>query len=122
MESFDLIGKTPIVELKNIFKKPGVRVFAKLEGQNPGGSVKDRAAYNMINEAIKRRNIKKGDYLVEATSGNTGIALAMIARGKGRSAPRLSSVRLSPGLGILRRVIVDQHFQATILELLVERL
>ena len=61
-------------------KKEGVRLLLKLEGDNPGGSVKDRAAYNMINEAIKRRNIKKGDYLVEATSGNTGIALAFIAK------------------------------------------
>lgn len=55
-------------------------MLLKLEGENPGGSVKDRAAYNMIYEAIKRKNIKKGDYLVEATSGNTGIALAFIAK------------------------------------------
>ena len=52
----------------------------KLEGNNPGGSVKDRAAFNMINEAIKKKNIKKGDTLVEATSGNTGIALALMAK------------------------------------------
>ena len=76
----DCIGNTPLVEVSSILKKEGVRLLLKLEGDNPGGSVKDRAAYNMIHEAIKRRNIKKGDYLVEATSGNTGIALAFIAK------------------------------------------
>lgn len=76
----DCIGNTPLVEVSSILKKEGVRLLLKLEGDNPGGSVKDRAAYNMINEAIKRRNIKKGNYLVEATSGNTGIALAFIAK------------------------------------------
>ncbi len=76
----DIVGKTPLVEATNIFKKEGVRLLLKLEGNNPGGSVKDRAAYNMIAEAIRRKNIRKGDYLVEATSGNTGIALALMAR------------------------------------------
>lgn len=76
----DCIGNTPLIEVTSILKKEGVRLLLKLEGENPGGSVKDRAAYNMIHEAIKRRNIKKGDYLVEATSGNTGIALAFIAK------------------------------------------
>ncbi len=76
----DFIGNTPLVEASAILQKKGVRLLLKLEGENPGGSVKDRAAYNMIYEAIKRKNIKKGDYLVEATSGNTGIALAFIAK------------------------------------------
>ncbi|HUH29631.1 cysteine synthase CysM [Gelidibacter sp.] len=76
----DQIGNTPLVEVKNIISKEGVRLFLKLEGKNPGGSVKDRAALNMISEALKRGNVKKGDTLVEATSGNTGIALAFIAR------------------------------------------
>lgn len=80
MTLFDLIGNTPLVEIKNINPNPNVRMFGKLEGQNPGGSVKDRAAYHMIKSALERGNIKKGDRLVEATSGNTGIALAMIAR------------------------------------------
>ncbi len=75
----DFVGNTPLVEVSNILYKKGVRLFLKLEGNNPGGSVKDRAAYNMILEALNRRNIKKGDHLVEATSGNTGIALAFIA-------------------------------------------
>ncbi|OEK07982.1 cysteine synthase B [Flavivirga aquatica] len=76
----DQIGNTPIVEASHIISKKGVRLFFKLEGNNPGGSVKDRAAFNMINEAIKRGDIKKGGTLVEATSGNTGIALAFIAQ------------------------------------------
>ena len=73
------IGNTPLVEASHLISKKGVKLFLKLEGNNPGGSVKDRAAFNMINEAIKRGDIKKGGFLVEATSGNTGIALAFIA-------------------------------------------
>lgn len=80
MKLFDLIGNTPLVELQVIPVKKNVKLLAKMEGQNPGGSVKDRAAFNMINSALERGDIKKGDRLVEATSGNTGIALAMIAK------------------------------------------
>ncbi len=76
----DQIGNTPLVEASHLISKKGVKLFLKLEGNNPGGSVKDRAAFNMINEALKRGDIKKGDFLVEATSGNTGIALAFIAQ------------------------------------------
>lgn len=76
----DLIGNTPLVESVNLVKNKNVRLLLKLEGNNPGGSVKDRAAYNMIASAIERGDIKKGDKLIEATSGNTGIALAMIAQ------------------------------------------
>ena len=75
----DLVGNTPLVELKNIPKNKNVIVYAKLEGNNPGGSVKDRAAYGMIKGAIDRGELKPGMKLIEATSGNTGIALAMIA-------------------------------------------
>ena len=75
----DLVGNTPLVEISKMFNKPNVKVYGKLEGNNPGGSVKDRAAYNMIKSAIDRGELKKGIKLVEATSGNTGIALAMIA-------------------------------------------
>ena len=75
----DLVGNTPMVELQKLNPNPAVKVFAKLEGQNPGGSVKDRAALNMIRSALERGQIKKGDKLIEATSGNTGIALAMIS-------------------------------------------
>ena len=76
----DLIGNTPLVESVNLVKNKNVKLLLKLEGNNPGGSVKDRAAYNMIASAIERGDIKKGDKLIEATSGNTGIALAMIAQ------------------------------------------
>jgi cysteine synthase B len=76
----DLIGNTPMVEIKKLNPNPNVKIFAKLEGNNPGGSVKDRASLNMIRSAIERGDIKPGTKLIEATSGNTGIALAMIAR------------------------------------------
>ncbi|MCX2492154.1 cysteine synthase CysM [Pedobacter sp. PF22-3] len=75
----DLIGNTPMAELQKLNVNPGVRVFAKLEGNNPGGSVKDRASLNMIRSAIERGEVTPETKLVEATSGNTGIALAMIA-------------------------------------------
>jgi cysteine synthase B len=75
-----LIGNTPLVEARNINKNKNVKLFLKLEGNNPGGSLKDRPAYNMIVSALERGDIKKGDKLIEATSGNTGIALAMIAQ------------------------------------------
>ncbi len=76
----DLIGNTPLVESTNLVQNKNVKLLLKLEGNNPGGSVKDRAAYNMIKSALERGEIKQGDKLIEATSGNTGIALAMIAQ------------------------------------------
>lgn len=75
----DLVGNTPLVELTNVTNNKNVTIFGKLEGNNPGGSVKDRAAYGMIKGAMQRGEIKEGIKLIEATSGNTGIALAMIA-------------------------------------------
>lgn len=72
------IGNTPLIHLKNT-PVPGVRISAKLEGSNPGGSVKDRAALNMIRSAMQRGEVDRETRLIEATSGNTGIALAMIA-------------------------------------------
>src|SRR5690606_26581948 len=80
MKLFELIGNTPLVELEHIPARPEVKIYCKLEGKKPGGSVKDRAAFFMIKEALRRGDIKKGDKLVEATSGNTGIALAMMAQ------------------------------------------
>jgi cysteine synthase B len=76
----DFIGNTPLVELQHIVNKPRVRLFGKLEGHNPAGSVKDRAAHGMIKGAMDRGELQPGMKLIEATSGNTGIALAMIAR------------------------------------------
>lgn len=80
MKLAELIGNTPLVELQHIPQNKNVKLYGKLEGNNPGGSVKDRAAYGMIKGALDRGDIRPGDKLVEATSGNTGIALAMIAR------------------------------------------
>jgi cysteine synthase B len=76
----DLVGNTPMVEIKQLNPNPNVTIYAKLEGDNPGGSVKDRPALNMIQSALERGDIKSGSKLIEATSGNTGIALAMVAR------------------------------------------
>ncbi|HHB79648.1 MAG TPA: cysteine synthase CysM [Saprospiraceae bacterium] len=76
----ELIGHTPIVQLQGVTDNPDIQLYAKLEGQNPGGSVKDRAALSMLEGALQRGDIQPGSHVVEATSGNTGIALAMIAR------------------------------------------
>lgn len=78
-----LIGQTPLVRLQRINPNPSNTILLKLEGQNPAGSVKDRPALNMIHQAELRGAIKPGDSLIEATSGNTGIALAMVAAIKG---------------------------------------
>ena len=79
----DYIGNTPLVTLQRLGAGRGNRISVKLEGNNPAGSVKDRAAYSMISHAEARGEIKPGDRLVEATSGNTGIALAMVAAMRG---------------------------------------
>ncbi len=79
----DTIGNTPLVELKSFSPRPGVQIFAKLEGANPSGSIKDRIAKKMIEEAEADGRLTPGAILLEPTSGNTGIALAMIARVKG---------------------------------------
>src|SRR6266567_2178453 len=79
----DTIGNTPLVELKSFSPRPGVQIFAKLEGANPSGSIKDRIARKMIEEAEASGKLTRDSILLEPTSGNTGIALAMIARVKG---------------------------------------
>jgi len=79
----DLVGNTPVVELQHFSTNPGVRILAKLEGNNPGGSIKDRAVLYMFRDAEGRGVLKPGAQLVEATSGNTGIAMAMIAALRG---------------------------------------
>ncbi|MEZ5204362.1 MAG: cysteine synthase family protein [Acidimicrobiales bacterium] len=79
----DLIGNTPLVDISKLSPNPGVRILAKLEGQNPGGSVKDRAAKWMIEDAEARGVLKPGMVVLESSSGNTGIALAMICKMRG---------------------------------------
>ncbi|HWI90430.1 MAG TPA: cysteine synthase CysM [Flavisolibacter sp.] len=76
----DLVGNTPMVELKRLNPNPATTLYAKLEGNNPGGSVKDRPALHMIRSALERGQITNGTKLIEATSGNTGIAMALMAK------------------------------------------
>ncbi len=106
----DQIGNTPLVEATHLISKKGVKLYLKLEGDNPGGSVKDRAAFNMINEAVKRGDIKKGGYLVEATSGNTGIALAFIANLFG-----LNMVLIMPENSTVERVKTMRAYGAEVI-------
>ena len=80
MTILDTLGNTPLVEIQHINKNEGVKIYAKLEGNNPGGSVKDRPALNMIRSALERGDINKETKLIEATSGNTGIAMALMAK------------------------------------------
>lgn len=83
MDILSAIGNTPLVELKVLINSPTVRIFGKLEGCNPGGSVKDRPAYYMIQKAEEAGELTKGKIILEPTSGNTGIAVAMIGAAKG---------------------------------------
>ena len=77
---YDLVGKTPLVDASGLIPNENISLFLKLEGNNPAGSIKDRPAYNMIASALERGDLNNNMRLIEATSGNTGIALAMIAR------------------------------------------
>ncbi|HEV7989792.1 MAG TPA: pyridoxal-phosphate dependent enzyme, partial [Candidatus Binataceae bacterium] len=82
----ELIGNTPLLEITRVTEgllRPGVRIFAKLEGFNPGGSVKDRAARHMIEFGLKRGELRPGKVIIDSTSGNTGIALAMVGAALG---------------------------------------
>ena len=106
----DLIGNTPLVELQHIPVKKSVTIYGKLEGNNPGGSVKDRAAFGMITGALERKAVKPGDKLVEATSGNTGIALAMIARLKG-----LDITLIMPDNSTRERVLAMEAYGAKVI-------
>ena len=110
MKLHQLIGNTPLVELENISPKPNVKLFGKLEGDNPGGSVKDRTAYGMIRGALDRGELKRGDQLVEATSGNTGIALAMIARIMG-----LNMTLIMPDSSTKERVLAMEAYGARVI-------
>jgi S-sulfo-L-cysteine synthase (O-acetyl-L-serine-dependent) len=106
----ELIGNTPLVELQRIPVKKNVTIYGKLEGDNPGGSVKDRAAFGMITGALERKAVKPGDKLVEATSGNTGIALAMIARLKG-----LDITLIMPDNSTRERVLAMEAYGAKVI-------
>lgn len=110
MTIFDLIGNTPLVEIQKLNPYKNVTIYGKLEGQNPGGSVKDRAAYGMIKAAMDRGEIRPGDRLVEATSGNTGIALAMIAQSMG-----LNMTLLMPETATVERRQAMQAYGAQVI-------
>jgi cysteine synthase B len=105
-----LIGNTRLIELQHIPVNKRVTIYGKLEGDNPGGSVKDRAAYGMIKGALERGDIKRGDKLVEATSGNTGIALAMIARLMG-----LDMTLIMPDNSTRERVLAMEAYGAKVI-------
>ncbi|WP_406682733.1 cysteine synthase CysM [Seonamhaeicola sp. MEBiC1930] len=106
----DFIGNTPLVDASHLVSKKGVKLLLKLEGNNPGGSVKDRPAFNMINEALKRGDLKKGDTLVEATSGNTGIALALFAQALG-----VNMVIIMPENSTIERVKTMRAYGAEVI-------
>jgi cysteine synthase B len=99
----DLIGNTPLVEVSALSPKPAVRILAKLEGQNPGGSVKDRIALSMIEDAERRGLLTPGATLIEASSGNTGIGMAIVCRMRGY---RLKTV-LPRNVSIERRQLLE---------------
>ena len=92
----DLIGNTPLLDVSKLSPNPAVRILAKLEGQNPGGSVKDRIALSMIEEAEKDGTLSPGQTIIEPTSGNTGIGLAMVARVKGYPMKAVLPTNVSP--------------------------
>ena len=110
MKLHELIGNTRLVELQHLSPKVSVKLLGKLEGDNPGGSVKDRTAYGMITGALNRGEIRKGDKLVEATSGNTGIALAMIARLMG-----LDMTLIMPDNSTRERVLAMEAYGAKVI-------
>ncbi len=99
----DLIGNTPMVRLKKMSPRKNVNIFAKLEGVNPGGSIKDRIALKMIEQAEKEGKLTKDKIIIEATSGNTGIALAMIGAIKGYRV----EIVMSEAVSIERRKMIS---------------
>ena len=99
LDLLGMIGGTPLIELRHMSPNPGVRVFAKLEGQNPSGSIKDRIVLAMVEEAERRGDLKPGDTIVEASSGNTAIALAMVAKQKGYTARTVIPRDVAPSIG-----------------------
>ncbi len=98
----ETIGNTPMIKLEKIVRNKNVNIYAKLEGQNPGGSIKDRAALYMIEQAERRGDLKKGKIILEATSGNMGIALAMIGAQKGYEV----NIIMSEGMSDERKTMI----------------
>jgi S-sulfo-L-cysteine synthase (O-acetyl-L-serine-dependent) len=105
----DTVGNTPLAALQYLNPNPDVRIYAKLEGNNPGGSVKDRPALNMIRSALERGDINKRSKLIEATSGNTGIALALMAGLYG-----IEIELVMPSNSTRERVLTMEAFGATV--------
>lgn len=106
----DTVGNTPLVELRRLHGNSNVKIFAKLEGNNPGGSVKDRPALNMIKTALDQGEINKETKLIEATSGNTGIALALMANLYG-----LKIDLVMPASSTKERVLTMEAFGAKVI-------
>lgn len=98
----ELIGKTPMIKINSISTNKNVNIYAKLEGVNPGGSIKDRIALRMINQAEKEGKLNKNKTIIEPTSGNTGIALAMIGAIKGYKV----EIVMSEGVSMERRKMI----------------
>ena len=94
-----LIGNTPLVELPHLSPKRGIHIFAKLEGQNPSGSVKDRIVLAMVEAAESRGDLTPGDTIVEASSGNTAIALALVGKQKGYTVRVVIPTEVAPSVG-----------------------
>jgi len=101
LKVLDLVGNTPLIELAHFNPKPDVRIFAKLEGQNPSGSIKDRIVLAMVEEAERQGMLNVGDTIVEASSGNTAISLAFIAKQKGYSVQVVIPGEVAPSIGDL---------------------
>jgi cysteine synthase B len=97
----DYVGDTPLVEVSRMSPKPGVRIFAKLEGHNPTGSIKDRVAKYLVQQAEARGELKPGQTLIEASTGNTALALALIAKQRGYKLKVVMLRRATPGVAEL---------------------
>ena len=95
----NLVGNTPLIELSHLYPRAAIRIFAKLEGQNPSGSIKDRVVKAIVNAAERRGDLSAGDTIVEASSGNTAIALAMVGKQKGYNVHVVVPDGVAPSIG-----------------------
>jgi len=111
MNVLSTIGNTPLVEIKNLNLNRRVKIFGKLEGSNPGGSIKDRPAFYMIKKAEESGELNHNKTILEPTSGNTGIAIAMIGAAKGY----LVKLCMPECISIERRRIIEAYGAETIL-------